>query len=233
MRWPHKQESLQMNGVENFRSTISSGKILFLDGGMGTLLQAAGMPAGIPPEEFCLGHRDVLLEIQEAYVRAGADIITSCTFGANRFKLSAGANVHDINKELVQLAREAARRAAPERRVFIAGDMGPTGHFAKPLGDLAPRELIGAFAEQAKGLAAGGADLLFIETQFDLAEARAAVVACREVCDLPLMVSMTFEHGLSLTGSTPEIFTENMLNMAVDVIGTNCSLGPLEMLPVV
>lgn len=222
-----------MVDTENFRKIISSGKILFLDGGMGTMLQDAGMPAGIPPEEFCLEHSEVLLNIQEAYVRAGADILTSCTFGANRFKLSQGSNVYEINKNLVQLAREAARRASPERNIFIAGDIGPTGHFARPLGDLSPRELIAAFAEQAKGLAAGGADLLFIETQIDLAEARAAVVACREVCDLPLMVSMTFEQGLSLTGSSPENFTENMLNMSVDVIGTNCSLGPVEMLPVV
>lgn len=207
--------------------------MLFLDGGMGTMLQAAGMPAGVAPEKFCLANREALIGIQSAYAAAGADIITTCTFGASRFKLPPDMDVFEVNKTMAQIAREAANRGAPGAQVFIAGDVGPSGLFAKPLGDIEPRGLIEAFAAQIKGLAAGGADLIFVETQFDLAEARAAVVAAREVCDLPVMVSMTFEHGVSLTGSTPQIFAETMLNMGVDVVGTNCSLGPVEMLPVV
>ncbi len=217
----------------DFRKILSSGKLLFLDGGMGSMLQAAGMPAGVPPEEYCLEHSNILMKIQGEYVEAGADIITSCTFGANRFKLSPAMNVYEVNKTLVQMAKEAILKQHPDRQIFVAGNVGPTGRFARPLGDLEPEELIGAFEEQIRGLYAGGADLIFIETQFDLAEARAAVVASRNVCDLPVMVSMTFEHGLSLTGSTPEIFAETMLNMGVEVIGTNCSLGPQEMIPVV
>lgn len=222
-----------MDNINNFASALDSGRILFLDGGMGTMLQAAGMPAGVAPEKFCLENRDALIGIQSAYAAAGADIITTCTFGASRFKLPPDMDVFEVNKEMARIAREAARRGAPGSKIFIAGDVGPSGLFARPLGDIEPRELIEAFAVQIKGLAAGGADLIFIETQFDLAEARAAVVAAREVCDLPVMVSMTFEHGVSLTGSTPEIFAETMLNMGVDVVGTNCSLGPVEMFSVV
>lgn len=218
-----------MREPDNFRKALASDRLLFLDGGMGTMLQAAGMPPGSPPELFCLENAGILMKIQGDYVSAGADILTTCTFGANRFKLPADQNVYKVNKELAQLAREAIKRRHPEREVFVAGDIGPSGHFARPLGDVEPEALIAAFAEQARGLLAGDVDLFFIETQFDLAEARAAVIACREVSDLPIMVSMTFEDGVSLTGSTPEIFTESMLNMGVDVIGTNCSLGPREM----
>lgn len=216
----------------DFKKALSTGRLLFLDGGMGTMLQRAGMPSGYSPEEFCLKHPEILMKIQGDYVDAGADIITSCTFGANKYKLSPGADVFKINKTLVQMAKEAVSEKSPEREVFVAGDVGPTGRFIKPLGDVSPEELIAAFKEQIRGLAAGGADLIFIETQYDLAEVRAAAAACREVCDLPIMASMTFEHGASLTGSTPEIFAETMLNMGVSVIGSNCSLGPSEMLPI-
>lgn len=222
-----------MQSSADFRKSLETGNLLILDGGMGTMLQASGMPPGTQPEKFCLENPEVLLKIQEEYVRAGADILTSCTFGANRCKLPATMDVRATNRELARMAREAIRKSAPDRQVFVAGDVGPTGHFARPLGDLEPKDLMDAFAEQISGLAEGGADLILVETQFDLAEARAAVVACRQVCDLPVMVSMTFEHGVSLTGSTPGIFAETMLNMGVDVIGTNCSLGPEEMLEVV
>ena len=114
-----------MASSPDFRQRLASGKILFLDGGMGTMLQAAGMPPGVPPEEFCLNQPATLLKIQKEYAAAGADIITSCTFGANRFKLSPGLNVFEVNRKLVELAREAARAAAPDRRIYIAGDVGP------------------------------------------------------------------------------------------------------------
>ncbi|MDR1857026.1 MAG: homocysteine S-methyltransferase family protein [Desulfovibrio sp.] len=204
---------------------------LLLDGATGTMLQAAGMPPGLGPERFCAANPDVLVGIHKAYLDAGADIITSCTFGGNACKLPAELDVHDFSKSMVELARQA--RDACGRPAFVAGNVGPTGRFAKPLGDIAPGDLIDVFAAQIRGLVAGGCDLVFIETQFDLAEARAAVIAARRVCDLPVMVSMTFEDGKSLTGSTPAIFARTMVNMGVDVVGTNCSLGPEGMAGVV
>lgn len=218
-----------------FRQALNSGRPLLLDGAMGTMLQASGLPAGTSPEEFCMANPDILRGIHASYLASGVDLITSCTFGGNAYKLPRGLDVFSFNQRMASVARAAAVEASrPEGRpVFVAGNVGPTGHFAKPLGPVEPAELIEVFAQQIRGLVAGGADLIFIETQFDLAEARAAVVAARQVCDLPVMVSMTFEQGVSLTGSTPAIFAETMQNMGVDVVGTNCSLGPEQMEPVV
>ncbi len=198
---------------------------------MGTMLQASGLPAGVSPEVFCMRDTQTLCRIHRAYLDAGSNIITSCTFGGNPFKLPKELDVFAFNKRMVEAAREAVKESG--REAWVAGNVGPSGQFARPLGPVEPEDLIAAFAAQIRGLAAGGADLLFIETQFDLAEARAAVVAARRTCDLPVMVSMTFEQGVSLTGSSPSIFAETMMNLGVDVIGTNCSLGPDQMKPVV
>lgn len=200
-----------------FRQALGLGRPLLLDGAMGTMLQASGMPAGATPEEFCMANPDTLRGIHKAYLDAGVDLLTSCTFGGNIYKLPKSLDVFSFNRRMVEIAKEAAAQAG--RPVFVAGNVGPTGHFAKPLGPVEPRDLIAAFANQIRGLVAGGADLIFIETQFDLAEARAAVAAARQECDLPVMVSMTFEQGVSLTGSTPAIFAETMQNMGVDVVG--------------
>ena len=223
--WEHSEITM------TFRQALGLGRPLLLDGAMGTMLQASGMPAGATPEEFCMENSDTLRSIHKAYLDAGVDLLTSCTFGGNIYKLPRSLDVFSFNRRMVEIAKEAAAQAG--RPVFVAGNVGPTGHFAKPLGPVEPRDLIAAFALQIRGLVAGGADLIFIETQFDLAEARAAVAAARQECDLPVMVSMTFEQGVSLTGSTPTIFAETMQNMGVDVVGTNCSLGPDQMLPVV
>ncbi len=212
---------------------LKSPHLLYLDGGMGTMLQAAGMPPGCPPEQFCLANPHVLRRIHGGYLAAGANIITTCTFGASKFKLPPDLNVFEVNRDLAAMAREAIAASGREGPLFVAGDVGPTGLFAKPLGGIEPIELVEAFQEQIRGLAAGGADVIFMETQFDLAEARLAIAAARQVCDLPVMVSMTFEHGVSLTGTTPEIFAATAQNLDVDALGTNCSLGPVEMLPVV
>lgn len=218
-----------------FRRALAQGRPLLLDGAMGTMLQAAGLPAGVSPEQYCLENPDILRAVHLAYLNAGSSIITTCTFGASPFKLAPGLDPFDVCRRMAGVAREAAQLAPgrADRPVFVAGNVGPSGLFARPLGTLEPRELVEGFAAQIRGLVAGGADLIFVETQFDLAEARAAVAAARLVCDLPVMVSMTFEHGMSLTGSSPEIFAETMQNLGADVVGTNCSLGPDEMLPVV
>lgn len=206
---------------------LSLPRPLLFDGGLGTMLQARGLPAGMAPEKFCLDRPDVTMGVHGDYVKAGADVLVTATFGASPFKLADGLDVYGTNRKLAAMAREVADKAG--RPVCVAGDVGPSGHFAKPLGDLDPEELVAGFAEQIRGLAAGGCDLVLVETQFDLAEARACVVAARRVCDLPVFVSMTFEDATSLTGSTPEIFAETMQNLGVAALGTNCSMGPEAM----
>ena len=206
---------------------LAQDRPLLFDGGMGTMLQQAGMPAGISPERFCLERPDILLDVHRAYIAAGADIIIACTFGASAFKLDRDLDVYRTSKTLAQVARQAADEAG--RPVCVAADIGPSGHFSKPLGDLDPMEHIQGFEAQIRGLADGGCDLVLIETQFDLGEARASVVAARRACDLPVFASMTFEDGTSLTGSSPEIFAETMQNLGVAALGTNCSVGPESM----
>lgn len=218
--------------MSDFQQALNTGRLLFLDGGMGTMLQAAGMPAGVNPSRFCLERPDILRGVHAAYAMAGADIITTCTFGGSRFKLPPDLDVVEFNRTMAQTARAAvtgvAERAG-DQRIFVAGNLGPSGYFVRPLGDVEPAELVTAYREQTRGLVQGGVDLIFIETQFDLAEARAAVVAARLECDLPVIVSMTFEQGVSLTGSRPEIFAETMQNLGVAALGTNCSAGPEQM----
>lgn len=210
---------------------LLSSRFLFLDGAMGTMLQGAGLPAGYSPELFCMHNTGILADIHKQYVAAGTDVLLTCTFGGCRCKLPAELDVFEFNKTMAQVARAAGRNA--DHPVFVAGDIGPTGHFVRPLGDMEPMELVAMFREQVRGLVAGGVDAFMVETQFDLAEARAAVYAIKQECDLPIMVSMTFEKGLSLTGTTPEIFAETMQNLGVAAVGTNCSAGPEQMAPVV
>jgi 5-methyltetrahydrofolate--homocysteine methyltransferase len=217
--------------VSDFRRALIEGKCLVLDGATGTMLQAAGLPAGVAPERFCLERPDVLKRIHADYAGAGADLIITATFGGSRFKLPGDIEPQRFNRVMAELAVSVAREAG--RRVFVAGNVGPSGFFARPLGELEPLELVEGFRTQIRGLVQGGVDCIFIETQFDLAEARAAVVAARRECDLPVLVSMTFEQGVSLTGSGPEIFAQTMLNLGVDALGANCGAGPEQMRAVV
>ncbi len=217
--------------MTSFAQALQQGRFLFFDGAMGTMLQKAGLPAGMSPELFCMRQPEILCGVHKAYIDAGADIITTSTFGGTHLKLPSELDVTLFNRKMADVARCAVKESG--REVFIAGDIGPSGHFLRPLGDLEPAALVSAYREQVKGLLEGGVDLFIVETQFDLAEARAAVVAIRSECDLPVIVSMTFEKGLCLTGTSPEIFVATMQNMGVNVIGTNCSAGPEEMVPVV
>jgi 5-methyltetrahydrofolate--homocysteine methyltransferase len=206
---------------------------LVFDGGMGTMLQSRGLPPGVSPELFCLAWPDVLVGIHADYLRAGADVLTTNTFGGCVYKLGTGPGAPDVvefNRAMARAAREAV--ASSGREAFVAGSVGPSGHFMRPLGDLDPAELVAAFRAQIRGLVQGGVDLILAETQFDLAEARAIVLAVRAECDLPVGVSMTFENGVSLTGTRPEVFVQSMLNMGVDLVGTNCSAGPEQMVGV-
>lgn len=217
--------------MSTFRSALAAGYRLYFDGGLGTMLQARGLPPGVSPEVFCLETPEVLRSIHDDYAEAGADILTTGTFGGTRFKLPAGLEPVSFNRRMAEIARASADAASSRlgRRVFVAGSVGPTGVFVPPLGDVPFTDLVAAFREQIRGLVQGGVDLLLAETQFDIAEVKAAVVAARLECSLPVGASMTFEDERSLTGTSPEVFAATAANMGVDFLGTNCSAGPAEM----
>jgi 5-methyltetrahydrofolate--homocysteine methyltransferase len=194
---------------------------------MGTLLQARGLKPGESPEHFCLRCPQVVEQIHQEYFQAGAHVVTTNTFGGTRFKLGPDIDCQEMNRIGASLARKAVGD-----RGFVAGSVGPTGRMIEPLGDVTFRELVQAFEEQIRGLVQGGVDLILGETHFDLAEARAVVVAARNVCDLPVGISMTFENGVSLTGTSPGVFRDSVENMGVDIVATNCSAGPEGLLVV-
>lgn len=221
--------------MNDLRTLLKNKTPLFIDGAMGTMLQALGMPNGANPAEFCMERPDIVEKIHLEYLNAGANIILTSTFGGTKYKLPQSLAVEEFNEKMALVARKAVNQTKQscDKPCFVAGDIGPVGKFLRPLGELDPQDFISAIREQVRGLLKGGVDLIFIETQFDLAEARAAVAAVRMETDLPVFVSMTFEDGVSLTGSSPEIFAATMQNMGIDAIGVNCGAGPEQMLPVI
>ncbi len=221
--------------MNSLLALLKAKKPLFIDGAMGTMLQSLGMPEGANPAEFCMERSDIVRKVHKSYLESGADIILTATFGGSKFKLPANLDVFEFNKAMAENAKEAVceYKKNSQRLLFVAGDIGPVGQFLKPLGELEPNIFVEAIREQVRGLVAGGVDLIFIETQFDLAEARAAVAATKMECDLPIFVSMTFEDGLSLTGTKPEVYAATMENMGVAAIGVNCGAGPEQILPIV
>jgi 5-methyltetrahydrofolate--homocysteine methyltransferase len=199
-------------------------KILMLDGATGTELQKRGMPAGVCPEAWCLENPKAIRDIHAIYRKAGSDIIYTCTFGANRLKLGLYGieNVREVNKQLALLARDAAGNQA-----LIAGDIGPTGHFVEPFGDLKFEAAIDIFKEQVVGLLDGGVDLFVIETMMDIQEARAALLAVKELTDCFTMVTMTYENnGRTLSGTDPVTALITLQSLGADAVGCNCSTGP-------
>lgn len=177
---------------------------LYLDGATGSNLVKAGMPSGVCPERWILEHRDVLLKLQQQYVLAGTDILYAPTFTANRIKLAEyglADQLQAMNRELVAISREAAETVS-NRRVYVAGDLTMTGEQLAPMGTMEPEKLISVYKEQILALVEAGVDLLAVETMMSLAEARAALIAAKEVCELPVMVTMTFEpDGRTLYGT--------------------------------
>ena len=168
---------------------------VFLDGATGSNLQKRGMPTGVCPEQWILAHRDIMLNLQKEYVAAGSDILYAPTFTANRIKLAEyglESKLHSLVRDLVSISREAADQTA-DRKVYVAGDLTMTGETLRPVGKLDPEELIDIYKEQIAALCQAGVDLLVVETMMSLAEARAALIAAKEVCSLPVMVTMTFE----------------------------------------
>ena len=207
-------------------------RIMLLDGATGTALQQNGMMPGICPELYALEHPEVLREVQQQYIDAGTRAIYTFTMGANEFKLQdfgAGADMHRINAELARLTAEVAGD-----RAFVGGDISTTGSFLAPLGDLQFEQVVDIYKRQVRALVEGGVDFIVIETMIDIQETRAAVIAAKEACNLPVVASMTFdEHGRTLTGTTPAAAAITLISAGADVVGLNCSTGPAEMLSLV
>jgi len=200
---------------------------LLLDGGMGTLLMAAGLPSGQAPESWNLTHPERIEAVHGEYVRAGSDLILTNSFGGNPFRLKR----HGLEKEVVAVNEAAAviARQATEgmgRPVMVAGSMGPSGEMMDPLGPLTPEAARQGFALQAEGLSEGGVDLLWIETMGDLREAVAALEGAREATDLPLVATMSFDTGgRTMMGVTPEEALAHLLPLGVVAVGANCGSG--------
>ncbi len=202
-----------------------SEKIWVLDGAMGTMLMKKGLDVNYAPELLNIREPEILKEIHREYVEAGADIIETNTFGSNRIKLSH-YGLEDKVEELTAAGVKLAKEVAGDR-ALVALSVGPTGVFVEPVGDYSFDELVDVFKEQIKAGAEAGADLILIETMSDTKEAKAAVVAAQEVCDLPVIVSMTYQaDGRTLLGTPPEVSAAIFEGFGVAAIGANCSLGP-------
>ena len=198
----------------------------FLDGGFGTMIQAAGLPAGKDPTDWNIENPEAVQSVHKAYVAAGSDIVLANTFGANRLKYHGS---HDLG-ELVRAAIANARASGAKK---VALDIGPTGKLLKPAGDLDFEDAYSAFSELVRS-AREGYDLVFIETMGDTREIKAAVLAAKENCDLPVYVSVALgEDGKLLTGASAECVAAMLEGLGVDAYGFNCGLGPDRMLPYV
>jgi len=222
-----------MNRIQ-FRNLLEN-RIVMLDGATGSNLMAAGMPVGVCPEKWILDNPNHLIKLQREYIKAGSNILLAPTFTANRIKLAEyglDKDIVDINTRLVALSKEAIAKEG--YRGYVAGDLTMTGRQLAPMGNMELDELIDVYKEQAEILVKAGVDLFVVETMMSLAEARAALIAIKEVCDLPVMVSMTFnEDGKTLFGQTPESAVVVLQSLGADAVGINCSTGPLEMISLI
>lgn len=216
---------------EQLLNLFEDGPVI-LDGATGTNLMKAGMPIGACPEKWILDNPEVLVNMQEEYIKAGTNIVYAPTFTGNRIKLTEYGlenEIESINKQLVSLSKKAVGNKG-----YVAGDLTMTGEQLYPMGTLQFEELVDVYKEQVKYIVEAGADLFVIETMMSLAESRAALIAVKETCDLPVMVSMTFnEDGRTLYGTDPVTATVVLQSLGADVIGVNCSTGPKEMVPII
>lgn len=205
---------------------------LFFDGGTGSILQEKGLQPGELPETWNLLHPERILDLHRGYLEAGADIYNTNTFGANRLKFPE--NLDEIVTAAVNLAKEARTQAGRDEDAYVALDIGPTGKLLAPMGDLSFDDAVDIFGEVVRIGAREGADLVLIETMNDSYEAKAAVLAAKENCDLPVFITCVFDgSGKMLTGGTPESVVAMLEGLGVDALGVNCSLGPAQMIPIV
>ncbi len=215
-------------------------KRIYWDGASGTLLQAHGLRSGELPETWNLSHPEEIIEVGANYYRAGANIVNTNTFGANALKFPENledivtAAVHHTCAAREKVMRELSERGEKPQDMFVALDIGPTGKLLEPMGDLPFEEAVGLFAQVVRCGTAAGADLVLIETMNDTYEAKAAVLAAKENCDLPVCVTTTYDgNGTLLTGGTPDVVVALLEGLGVDALGINCGLGPQQMMPIV
>lgn len=218
----------------NLLECVKSG-LFYMDGGTGSYLQAKGLKPGEFPELWNITHPDVITELGKSYFEAGSHMICTNTFGVNRIKFN-GENGTPSVFELVEAAyccANAARETAVggQKNRFVALDVGPLGKMLEPLGDLPFEEAVDIFSETVRAGVAAGVDCIVIETMNDAYETKAAVLAAKECCDLPIFVTNVYdETGKLMTGATPEVMAAMLEGLRVDAIGANCSLGPKQML---
>lgn len=216
---------------EQFFSFLKD-NIMILDGATGTELQKRGMPKGVCPEKWVIENPEVIIKVQRGYIDAGSNAVYTCTFGGNRIKLEEfglGDKTVEINAQLARLSRKAVGDKG-----FVVGDLAPTGQFVRPFGDMPFETCVEVYKEQVKGLLEGGVDFFVVETMMDIQEARAALIAVKESCDLPVCVSMTFdENGQTLMGTDPITALITLQSLGADAVGCNCSTGPKDMLKII
>ena len=207
-------------------------KLVYLDGATGSNLIKRGMPAGVCPETWILEHPDVFIGLQKEYIEAGSNIIYAPTFTSNRIKLSEynlQKNIEEINTKLVLLSKEAAGDKA-----LVAGDITMTGRQLAPMGNMDFEELVDVYKEQISILSKAGVDLLVVETMMSLQETRAALIAAKEVCDLPVMATLTFEpDGRTLFGTDGVTAAVTLEKLGACAVGANCSTGPDKMISLI
>ena len=214
---------------QQFREILDK-QLLFLDGATGSNLQKRGMPSGVCPEKWILENEDIFIGLQKEYVEAGTNVLYAPTFTSNRVKLQEFGleeKIQEINLSLVALSKRAA-----EGKAWVAGDLTMTGRQLKPMGTMDFEELVDIYKEQITYLVEAGVDLLVVETMMSLQESRAALIAAKEVCDLPVMVTMTFEaDGRALYGTDVLTAAITLESLGADAFGVNCSTGPVQMIP--
>ena len=226
---------------KEFRELVE-GRLVFLDGATGSNLQKAGMPTGVCPEQWILENPDCFIQLQKSYLHRGTDILYAPTFSANRIKLAEYGledRIEELNRELVGLSKRAIGEYMVEKRnaemiPFIAGDVTMTGKLLQPLGPLSFEEAVEVYKEQMRILLSCGVDLFVIETMMSLQETRAALIAAKEICDLPVMVTMTFdETAHTLYGTEPETAMLVLQGLGADAVGVNCGAGPEKCLGII
>ena len=210
--------------MSRWAELLETRDVLMADGAMGTRLFATGLTAGDPPETWNVDHPDRIRDIHRSYIEAGSDIILSNSFGGNRHRLKLHGlqdRVHELNAAAAANARGIADEA--DRPILVAGSMGPTGELLQPLDDLGADDAADAFAEQAAGLDAGGADILWLETMSALSEVEAGVRGARQASDLPIVVTLSYDTaGRTMMGVTDQEAGAFLAELGVAGIGANC-----------
>ena len=207
-------------------------KIALADGAMGTMLQAMGLKPGESPDSWVMKNPEAIMSVHRSYIDAGSEMVTTCSFGANRIKLAhygLAKEVAALNHAAVKLARSAAGG-----RAKVGGNLGPTGKLLRPLGEVSFEEAFDVYAEQVTALSEAGVDYFIIQTMIDIQEMRAALLAAKQFGRVPVICQMTFEaSGRTVTGTDPATAAVTLASLGADQIGANCSLGPEQLLPLI